>query len=122
MKNLVLALSAAAVLSAAPLQAQAFSGFTANNDGVEFWDNLSDDGLTMNPVNKCNSGFIVSGAPESLGCINQRPNTWLPYSGTPASTYWNIGGEWAPIIFGPGVYTLSYLGGTTSAGCPATCT
>ena len=47
MKNLVLALSAAAVISAAPLQAQAFSSFTANNDGAEFWDNLSADGLGL---------------------------------------------------------------------------
>ncbi|MBL0180135.1 MAG: hypothetical protein IPP98_13590 [Gemmatimonadetes bacterium] len=100
MKNLVFALSAAALVSAAPLQAQAFSGFTANNDGVEFWDNLSDDGLALNP-NNCNSGFVVTGvAPTS--CINQRPNTWLPYTGTPANEYWNLSGNWAPIVFSGG--------------------
>ncbi|MBP6444685.1 MAG: PEP-CTERM sorting domain-containing protein [Gemmatimonadales bacterium] len=123
MKNLVFALSAAALVSAAPLQAQAFSGFTANNDGVEFWDNLSDDGLQFVPQltqNKCNSGFVVTGA-APVGCINQRPNTWLPYTGAQASTYWNLSGNWAPIVFGAGTYTLEYLGGTISGGCPVGC-
>jgi hypothetical protein len=119
MKNLVLALSAAALVSAAPLQAQAFSGFTANNDGAEFWDNLSDDGLALNP-NTCNSGFVVTGvAPTS--CINQRPNTWLPYTGSPATTYLNNGGNWAPVFFSSGDYSLDYLGGTPSRRCVAPC-
>jgi hypothetical protein len=46
MKNLVFALSAAR-LSARRHCGPGFSGFTANNDGVEFWDNLSDDGLRL---------------------------------------------------------------------------
>ena len=125
MKNLVLALSAAAVISAAPLQAQAFSSFTANNDGAEFWDNLSADGLGLGSpqttFNTCNSGFIVTGAAPTA-CINQRPNTWLPYTGLHATEYWNVSGNWAPIIFSAGDYTLSYLGGTTSQGCSAPCT
>ena len=114
MKNLVFALSAAALVSAAPLQAQAFSTFTANNDGVEFWDNLSDDNAT------CNSGYVVTGV-APITCINQRPNTWLPYTGLPATTYLNNGGNWTAVYFSGGDYSLDYLGGTPSRRCVAPC-
>ncbi len=118
MKNLVFALSAAALVSAAPLQAQAFTGFNANNDGAEFWDNLSDDNSLT--TNQCNSGFVVTGV-APVGCVNQRPRTWLPYTGLPATTYLNNGGNWAPVFFSGGDYSLDYLGGTPSTRCVAPC-
>lgn len=69
---------------AAPAQAQ-WNGFTPNNDGAEFWDNVSVDGRT------CNIGYVLTGVAGSTGnpCSYQRPANWLPYSGPAMNSFWS---------------------------------
>jgi len=117
MKNLGFALASTVVLFAAPVHAQSFTSIGTPDNvsaGEQFWDNVSDDGLALR-VNQCNSGFIVTGVAPST-CINQRPDTWLPYTGTPANEYWNLGGAWAPIIFDEAFYSFNFLAGTGNNG------
>lgn len=73
----------AALVVASPAQAQ-FIGFTTNNDGAEFWDNVSADGRT------CNIGYVVTGVAGSTGnsCSYQRPKNWLPYTGPAMNSFW----------------------------------
>ena len=75
-------LSAAAmsIAFAAPAQAQ-WAGFTANNNGAEFWDNTSIDGQN------CNIGMVVTGVASAAGCANERPDPWLPFVGTGYDRY-----------------------------------
>ena len=72
-------LSAAAmsIAFAVPAQAQ-WTGFTADNNGPEYWNNLSDDGT------RCNIGFVVTGVAGTADspCVNQRPAGWLPFTNT----------------------------------------
>jgi hypothetical protein len=75
----------ASFVAAAPAEAQWLS-FTANNDGAEFWDNLSSDGAT------CNIGYVVTGVAGSVGnrCNNQRPLNWLPFAGPAMTQFWGL--------------------------------
>lgn len=78
----------AAIVVATPVQAQ-WQTFTADNNGAEFWDNLSADG------EKCNIGYVVTGVAGSGSnvCERQRPSNWLPYTGTTMTEYF-----WSPFI------------------------
>lgn len=109
MKKFALVFTAAAVLAAAPLSAQwtAFTPADVNNDGAEFWDNTSFDGEF------CNAGYVLTGT--SGTCANQRPDTWLPYTGTTMTHYWG-GADAAPVLFAGGTFSFSLLGGTTNNG------
>ena len=91
-------LSAAAmsIAFAAPAEAQ-WSAFTADNNGSEYWDNASIDGVT------CNVGYVVTGVAGSANnpCANQRPNPWLPFA-APGYDLYNL------------TPTFSYFGGSIS--------
>lgn len=109
MKKFTFVFTAAAVLVAAPLSAQ-WTSFTPDNDGTEFWDNVSDDGTN------CNSGFILSGAATG-GCANQRPAGWLPYTGTPMDQFWGGAASIAPsFLFNSGTFSFSLLAGDPGLG------
>lgn len=112
MKKFLVAFSAAAVLVTAPASAQVWTSMGAdpiNNGGGQFWDNFSSDGAT------CNSGYIVTGV--ATGCGNQRPYTWLPYTGAVPDVYYEqAGGGWRGFLFTPGTYTFSLLEGTVNNG------
>jgi hypothetical protein len=85
-KKIATLLSTAAMFAVAvPAQAQ-WQSFTANNDGAEFWDNLSTDGR------RCNIGYVVTGVAGTANspCTNQRPSNWLPYTGAPMSQFWAV--------------------------------
>ena len=67
-KLVVLSAAAMSVAFAAPAQAQ-WVGFTADNNGAEYWDNTSSDGTS------CNVGFVVTGVAGSsvpTSCDAQR--------------------------------------------------
>lgn len=108
MKTFSIVLTAAAVLVAAPLSAQ-WTAFTPNQDEAEFWDVGSDDG------DGCNAGYILSGA-DTSDCINQRPAGWLPYTGPVQNQFWGGAGAAPPLLFAPGEYSFTLLGGTSADG------
>ncbi len=115
MKKIFVAFTAAVVLSAASVQAQSWTAIGSPNNvsaGQQFWDNLSDDGTT------CNSGYIVTGTSGlPAACSNQRPATWLPYTGPVATTYLNSAANGPQaFLFGAGIWSLSLLAGTTQPG------
>jgi len=87
MFNKIASLSAlaATVLVAASAQAQTFNAFTPDNNGAEFWDNLSTDG------DMCNVGYVVTGVAGTAKnpCNNQRPLNWLPYTGVPMAAFYS---------------------------------
>ncbi len=112
MKKIVFAAAAVFAAVTAPLGAQFQSMVVPNNGGTPFWDNRSTDGPATG-TNVCNIGFILTKAAGSGSCINQRPDPWLPYSGTVPSAYWGTAsGAWAGFLITPGVYNLSLVGGT----------
>jgi len=76
---------AATVLVAASAQAQTFNAFTPDNNGAEFWDNVSTDG------DMCNVGYVVTGVAGTAKnpCNNQRPLNWLPYTGVPMAAFYS---------------------------------
>ncbi len=112
MKKITL-LSAALAALALPLSAQWSALGTPANDGGQYWDNVSDDGTF------CNSGYVLTGVAGTARtpCNNQRPNSWLPYTGTQPTSYLNNGsGGYTPFLFGAGTYTFSPLAGTGNPG------
>lgn len=116
MKKIVIACTAAVVLAAASAQAQSWTAIGSPDNvsaGQQFWDNRSADGET------CNSGYIVTGTSGAASaCSNQRPSTWLPYTGPSfATTYLNSATNGAqPFLFNAGSWNLSLLAGTTQPG------
>ena len=113
MKKIVLAAVAVFAAVAAPVGAQFQAMSAPNNDGTPFWDNSSDDGAN------CNVGYVLTGVAGSAGnsCSNQRPSTWLPYTGTAPTAYWGTaGGGWLGFVITPGTYSFSLLPGTTQSG------
>lgn len=71
--------------------------------GEQFWDNPSNDGSA------CNIGYVVTGVASS--CSNQRPASWLPYTGPTPSAYLEAsGGGFQPFTFVPGNWSFSALG------------
>lgn len=94
-------------LQVIPVAGASFSAFVGNNDGLEFWDNPSVDGLT------CNVGFYATG-PFGPACD-------VPLPGSPAnaglfggSLAYGTGANAevpAPFTFEPGTYRVRFLDG-----------
>lgn len=103
------------VVGASSASAQQWnSNVTPANNGGQFWDNQSTDGAS------CNVGHVLKGIAGSTGnpCANQRPNTWLPYTGSPPGYYLSAtgGNGYRQFTLGAGTYSFNLLAGTLSNG------
>ena len=83
----------------------AFTSYTPNNDGLEFWDNLSIDGT------KCNVGYFAN---NDFGpvCSYEIAPALLSDEFKNSQFYGAFGGaKPTPFTFAAGSYTLKFMGG-----------
>lgn len=85
-----------------------FFGFTADNAGGEFWDNLSAD--RFDATSPCNVGFFVANAYGP--CKNDVGTTVASAEFVGSEFHGTDGGtKPAPFTFGAGSYKVTFLGG-----------
>jgi hypothetical protein len=92
-----------------------FGGWTANTDGAEFWDNISDDGLPVPPnpasSNTCNIGYWMTGTQANCiqvgGASAITPTGTWDYLGATGNPDANVAGfTFTPSSSGPILTTL----------------
>ena len=85
-----------------------FFGFSANNDGAEFWDNVSFD--IIDDLSHCNVGFFAA---NNFGPCDNDVGTTVASAEFVGSQFHgtNGGSKPAPFTFGAGSYKVTFLGG-----------